>query len=208
MIKGSGSTKSNIFNIVSTETKISEKDKSSNSVEYNSKILLQNIKNSLLKNSKIAIKNGKFPTSERIMYKGSDMNTRIAADMILKEFAPYLRSEKIGQSNQMINFTNFSRVITKFAPPGVPAPTKSVLQYLFNSSCTSQDTDMADPYLFTKMLFDEGGVVINNFGFAQNISAVSHTRRPEVGNGRLNHISRKLNPTLIILIFLFPKKNF
>ena len=124
------------------------------------------------------------------MYKGSDMNTRIAADIILKEFAPYLRSEKIGQSNQMINFTNFSRVITKFAPPGVPAPTKNVLQYLFNSSCSSQDTEMADPYIFTKMIFDEGGVVINNFGFAQNISAVSHTRRPEVGNGIFYHTSR------------------
>lgn len=149
-----------------------------NTVSYQCKIYLQNLKSMLLKKAMTLRNEGKIGRTERMSYHSSELAENYGRNMLVKAFVPYIKRSKTNS----VDLSAFSIVISKLIPPGGTPPTPSVIQFLYDACCLG---DKADPDILIDMVFNKTDSHINQFGFQQPIPASSDAQRPEVGPGPL-----------------------
>jgi hypothetical protein len=97
-----------------------------------------------------------------------------------------------------VDLTSFSRVLVKFIYPGSPPPRGEVCTWLFRACGGQVSADGsatgkgADPDVLIDMVFDEGGVRLNKWGFVQPVAAASDVGRPQIAKGPIQRRSGAL----------------
>lgn len=151
----------------------------SNSVEYQARIYLRNLKATLLRIATDARFEKKIPLLTRLSSHLNPLAEAIGREIMAKEFEPYLRSSSMG-----VDYATFARVMVKYSYPGASPPSEDMLQYLFSLCCTSESSsDRCNPDILIDLLFSKSSTEINQFGFIQPVVAATDVRRPEVGKG-------------------------
>jgi hypothetical protein len=147
-------------------------------LEYHARMLLFNMKCSLLKITHELRTEGKFSFQDRCGQHFNELAESKARVMLYKAFLPYTQ----GKKTTNVDFSSFKRVLNKFTSPGCPPPNEGLVRYLFNA-CACSERDRADPDLLVDMMFDKTNHEINKFGFVDTNKAVTDTGRPENGVG-------------------------
>ena len=146
------------------------------SAQHKAKIFLTNMKAMLLRKAVELKMEGKIALFDRLTKHANPLAESTARSMISKAFLPFMKN------GTRVDFASFSRVLLKFTYPGSPPPRSDVAQWLFKS-CGGSEKRGADPDVLVDMVFDEGGVRINKWGFIQPVPAASELGRPEMGKG-------------------------
>lgn len=146
-------------------------------IEHHGKLLLQNLRSTLVKIAGDIKKEGKVPLIERLSNHSMDLAEIKARDMLAREFFPY--TTKRGATH--VDFITMSRIIQKYINPGLPSPRTEILEYVYARCGGDLKTDAptADPNSLAEIIFDKGGHVVNKFGFRQNIAPATDTGRPD-----------------------------
>jgi hypothetical protein len=148
---------------------------SGSGVQYEAKMYLQHLKGHLTKQTLDKRGAGKISFNERKSHKTSHLIKVQARTYIRKLFAQYVAPpgpNDPASSPRGVSFDSFKRVLKRVVIPGMKPVSDDVLDFVA-ANCAfynHRDEELASPEVFVDLLFDEGEVTRNQFGFTKEVN--------------------------------------
>ena len=151
-----------------------EEEDSSRDVQYKTKMFLQQLKGYLTKLTLDQREAGKLSFNQRKEHKTSQLIKVRSRAYIRKLFKQYIAPPSpndLPSAYPGVSLASFKRVLKRIHIPGMQPVGDDVLEFLGEncSISSSEDEDLISPEALVDLLFDEGEVTQNQFGFTKEV---------------------------------------